>query len=74
MRRCASAARWWSSRYLPPHQTRHTYAWWLKHDKGLPIEERKYLMRHEHVQTTVRYYDRTGLQEVRARIRQEQVV
>lgn len=58
-------------RYLKPHRTRHTYGWWLKTEKQIPIEERAFLMRHESINTTKTYYDRTSIQDVEARIRQE---
>ena len=61
-------------RYLTPHRTRHTYGWWLKTEKGFPIEERKFMMRHENIATTERFYDRTSIQDVEARIRQEQAL
>jgi integrase len=42
-------------RYLNPHQTRHTYGWWLR-DQGFDIEERQLLMGHESIATTQHYY------------------
>jgi integrase len=50
-------------RYLNPHQTRHTYGWWLR-NQGFTIEERQLLMGHENINTTQRFYDRTSIDDV----------
>jgi integrase len=55
--------RWWHKqinaaevRYLNPHQTRHTYAWILRH-AGFDADERAFMMGHESSRTTEKYYD-----------------
>jgi integrase len=68
-------------RYLNPHQTRHTYGWWLRAE-GFDIEERQLLMGHESIRTTEEYYrfqddlggDHGGgeLVERRVRVRDQQ--
>ena len=50
-------------RYLNPHQTRHTYGWWLR-DHGFDIEERQLQMGHESINTTQRYYGHLTVQDL----------
>jgi integrase len=50
-------------RYLNPHQTRHTYGWWLR-GEGFDIEERQLLMGHESINTTQRYYGHLSVDDL----------
>jgi integrase len=54
-------------RYLNPHQTRHTYAWWLR-QAGLDLEERQALLGHESPETTVRQYGRVEFEDIAAKV------
>jgi integrase/recombinase XerD len=54
-------------RYLNPHQTRHTYGFWLR-EKGLDLEERQQSMRHESSNTTIRYYGRVTQVDVARKV------
>jgi integrase len=54
-------------RYLNPHQTRHTYGWWLR-GEGFDIEERQLLMGHESIATTEHYYGRMSIDDVAAKV------
>jgi integrase/recombinase XerD len=65
--------RWWEDkiaeagvRYLNPHQTRHTYGYWLR-DRGFSLHERAVLMGHEDVRTTSRY-DRLTADDLTAKV------
>jgi integrase len=42
-------------RYLRPHQTRHTYGYWLRDQGNLTLQERALLMGHEDIRMTQRY-------------------
>jgi integrase/recombinase XerC len=55
-------------RYLNPHQTRHTYHWWLRTDRKLDLEERQILMGHESPETTQRQYGRIDMEDLAAKI------
>lgn len=55
-------------RYLNPHQTRHTYHWWLRTDRKLDLEERQALMGHESPETTVRQYGRLDFEDIAAKV------
>jgi len=50
-------------RYLNPHQTRHTYGWWLR-AQGWDIEERQFQMGHESIRTTQKYYGRMDISDL----------
>jgi integrase/recombinase XerC len=63
-RRCLDEA---EVRYLNPHQTRHTYGHRLR-ELGFDLEERRLLMRHESIATTVRYYGHLTIEDVAAKI------
>ena len=54
-------------RYLNPHQTRHTYGWWLRAE-GFDIEERQILMGHESIRTTEEYYGRLTVDDLTGKI------
>jgi integrase len=54
-------------RYLNPHQTRHTYHWWLRQG-GLDLEERQALLGHESPETTVRQYGRIEFEDLAAKV------
>jgi integrase len=54
-------------RYLNPHQTRHTYHWWLR-QAGFDLEERQVLLGHESPETTVRQYGRNEFEEIAAKV------
>jgi integrase len=54
-------------RYLNPHQTRHTYHWWLRQG-GLDLEERQALLGHESPETTVRQYGRIEFEDIAAKV------
>jgi integrase/recombinase XerC len=54
-------------RYLNPHQTRHTYHWWLRQG-GLDLEERQALLGHESPETTVRQYGRIDFEDIAAKV------
>jgi len=54
-------------RYLNPHQTRHTYGWWLRAE-GFDIEERQLLMGHESIRTTEEYYGRLTVDDLTDKI------
>lgn len=54
-------------RYLNPHQTRHTYHWWLR-SAGLDLEERQALLGHESPETTVRQYGRIEFEDLAAKV------
>lgn len=55
-------------RMLNPHQTRHTYHWWLRTVRKLDLEERQYLMGHESPETTVRQYGRIDFEDIAAKV------
>ena len=55
------------TRYLNPHQTRHTYGWWLRAE-GFDIEERQILMGHESIRTTEEYYGRLTVDDLTDKI------
>lgn len=63
----AETARDERRRILNPHQTRHTYHWWLK-QRGLDLEERQLLMGHKNPETTVRQYGRVDFEVVAAKV------
>jgi integrase len=50
-------------RYLNPHQTRHTYGWWLR-GQGFDIEERQLQMGHESIRTTQKYYGHLTVEDL----------
>lgn len=54
-------------RYLNPHQTRHTYAWWLRAN-SFDLEDRQALLGHESPETTVRQYGRVDIEEIAAKV------
>jgi len=54
-------------RYMNPHQTRHTYAWWIRQG-GLDLEERQALLGHESPETTVRQYGRIEFEDLAAKM------
>lgn len=54
-------------RYLNPHQTRHTYGAILR-EKGFDLEERQFLMGHESIATTQKYYGRITVEDVAAKV------
>lgn len=54
-------------RYLNPHQTRHTYAWWMR-QSGLDLEERQALLGHESPETTIRQYGRIEFEDLAAKV------
>lgn len=54
-------------RYLNPHQTRHTYASWMR-KAGLDLEERQALLGHESPETTVRQYGRIEFEDIAAKV------
>jgi integrase/recombinase XerD len=54
-------------RYLNPHQTRHTYGHRLR-ELGFDLEERKLLMGHEAITTTVRYYGHLTIEDVARKV------
>lgn len=54
-------------RYLNPHQTRHTYHWWLR-EGGLDLEERQALLGHESPETTVRQYGRIDFEQIARKV------
>ena len=64
-RDCIEAA---GVRMLNPHQTRHTYHWWLRTDVKLDLEERQALMGHESPETTVRQYGRLDFEDIAAKV------
>jgi integrase len=49
-------------RYLNPHQTRHTYGYWLR-GENFTLQERALLMGHEDLRTTQRY-DRMSVDDI----------
>lgn len=49
-------------RYLNPHQTRHTYGYWLR-SQDFTLDERQLLMGHEDVRMTQRY-DRLTVEDI----------
>lgn len=55
------------SRYLNPHQTRHTYGHRLR-ELGFDLEERRLLMGHEAITTTVRYYGHLTVEDVAEKV------
>lgn len=64
---------WWQRcldeagvRYLNPHQTRHTYGYWLR-ENGFPIEDRQFQMGHDDIRTT-RQYDRVTIEDIEKRM------
>jgi integrase len=54
-------------RYLNPHQTRHTYGWWLR-TEGFDIEERQLMMGHESIRTTQYYYGHLTVDDVAEKV------
>jgi integrase/recombinase XerD len=54
-------------RYLNPHQTRHTYGWWLRAEK-FDIEERQLMMGHESIRTTERYYGHLTIDDLAEKV------
>lgn len=54
-------------RYLNPHQTRHTFSWWLK-SEGWSIEERSVFLGHESTAITERYYGRLTVEDVAEKV------
>jgi integrase len=54
-------------RYLNPHQTRHTYHWWLR-SNGFDLEERQALLGHESPETTVRQYGRLEFEDLASKV------
>jgi integrase len=63
-------ARWYRAgieaadvRYLNPHQTRHTFGWWLR-TQGLALDDRKLQMGHEDIRTTDKYYGHGRIEDL----------
>jgi integrase/recombinase XerC len=54
-------------RYLNPHQTRHTYAWWIR-QAGLDIDDRQALLGHTSPETTIRQYGRVDIEQIAAKV------
>lgn len=54
-------------RYLNPHQTRHTYGHRLR-ELGFDLEDRRLLMGHETITTTVRYYGNRTIEDVAKKV------
>jgi len=63
-RRCIESA---GVRMLNPHQTRHTYGHRLR-ELGFDLEERRLLMGHEAIATTVRYYGTLTIEDVARKV------
>lgn len=63
-RRCVELA---GVRMLNPHQTRHTYGHLLR-EQGFDLEERRLLMGHEAIATTVRYYGTLTIEDVARKV------
>jgi integrase len=59
-RRCIQQA---GVRYLKPHQTRHTYGYWLRDQGEFTLQERALLMGHEDIRMTQRY-DRLTIDDI----------
>lgn len=66
-RRCINDAG--LTRYLNPHQTRHTFGWRLR-TLGFDLEERQLLMGHESSATTEKYYGRLTIEDVAEKVAQ----
>jgi integrase/recombinase XerD len=55
------------TRYLNPHQTRHTFGHRLR-EQGFDLEERALLMGHESTETTSRYYGHLTIEDVALKV------
>jgi integrase len=54
-------------RYLNPHQTRHTFGHRLR-ELRFDLEERRLMMRHESINTTVKYYGTVTIEDVAKKV------
>lgn len=55
------------TRYLNPHQTRHTFGWMLR-GEGFDLEERQLMMGHESSKTTEKHYGRLTIEDVAEKV------
>lgn len=55
-------------RMLNPHQTRHTYAWWLEDSDKIDLNERQALLGHSSPDTTVKYGGRGNFEKLAAKV------